>query len=77
MKITYDKEADALYIKLSDQPIVESEELEQHVVADYDENNQIVGVEILYFIEKHRSELFPAFKAMEAAVWQQEYNKVG
>lgn len=77
MKITYDKEADALYIKLTDQPIVDSEEVEPHVVVDYDENDQVAGIEILYFVQKHSSELFPAFKAMEAAVWQREYKQAG
>lgn len=76
MTFNYDKEADALYIKLSDQPIADSAEVEPHVVVDYDENDQVVGVEILYFVQKHRSELFPAFKAMEQAVWQEEYKKV-
>lgn len=76
MNFNYDKEADALYIKLSDQPVVDSAEVEPHVVVDYDENDQVVGVEILYFVQKHRSELFPAFKAMEHAVWQEEYKKV-
>jgi uncharacterized protein YuzE len=77
MKITYDKEADALYIQLTDQPIAESEEVEPHVVVDYDTNDQVVGIEMLYFVQKHSSELFPAFKAMEAAVWERAYGKVG
>lgn len=77
MTFTYDKEADALYIKLTEQPIADSEEVEPHVVVDYDENEQIVGIEILYFVQKHSSELFPAFKAIEAAVWQKAYQKAG
>ena len=77
MKITYDKEADALYIKLTDQPVAESEEVEPHVVVDYDADNQVVGIEMLYFVQKHSSELFPAFKAMEAAVWERAYKQAG
>ncbi|WP_353480714.1 DUF2283 domain-containing protein [Haliscomenobacter sp.] len=77
MKFTYDNEADALYIQLSNQSIVDSEEVEPHVVVDYDKSDQIVGIEILYFVQKHKNELFPAFKAMEQAVWQEEYKKVG
>lgn len=76
MTFNYDQDADALYIKLSDQAVVDSSEVEPHVVVDYDENDQVVGVEILYFVQKHRSELFPAFKAIEQAVWQEEYKKV-
>ena len=77
MKIAYDKEADALYIKLTEQPVVNSEEVETHVAVDYDVNDQIVGIEMLYFVQKHSSELFPSFKAIEAAVWQKGYKQVG
>ena len=49
MRIDYDPKLDILYIKLRDAPPVESEHLENDIVIDYDENNDIVGVEILYF----------------------------
>lgn len=77
MKITYDKEADALYIKLTDQPVAESEEVEPHVVLDYDADNQVVGIEMLYFVQKHSSELFPAFKAMEAVGCRRSISRRG
>lgn len=77
MNFQYDQTADVLYIKLTEQPVTDSEEVEPHVVVDYDVDGQIVGIEVLYFVKKHSSDLFPAFKAMEAAVWQQEYKKVG
>ncbi|MEN6588043.1 MAG: DUF2283 domain-containing protein [Proteiniphilum sp.] len=51
MNITYDKEVDALYIKFSDSQIVESEEKENNLVLDYDNQNNIVGIEILYFVK--------------------------
>ncbi len=75
MKITYDKEADALYIKLSDKKVADSEEVETNVVVDYDEDDNVIGIEILYFVQKHREDVFPAFKEMEAAVWQHEFSK--
>jgi uncharacterized protein YuzE len=46
MKIHYDRETDSLYIKLSSQKNVESEELLPGVVFDFDDQNQIVGIEI-------------------------------
>lgn len=76
MNFQYDQAADVLYIKLTNNAVVESEEIEPHVVVDYDKDDQIVGIEVLYFVKKHSSDLFPAFKAMEVAVWQQEYKKV-
>jgi uncharacterized protein YuzE len=72
MKITYDKQADVLYIKFSDEKIAESEEKEQNVVVDFDHENNIVGIEISYFIKKYRKDVFPAFKEVEKAVWESD-----
>ena len=47
MKLKVDREADALYLRLDDSPIVESEEVSPGVVLDYNEHDQVVGVEIL------------------------------
>ena len=47
MKLNVDKEADALYLRLDDSPIAESEEVSPGVVLDYSEANEVVGVEML------------------------------
>ncbi len=47
MKPNVDKSADALYLRLDDSSIVESEEVSPGVVLDYNESNEVVGVEIL------------------------------
>ena len=47
MKLKVDAEADALYLRLDDSRIVESEEVAPGVVLDYNEQDQVVGVEIL------------------------------
>ena len=47
MKLNVDREADALYLRLDDSPIVESEEVSPGVVLDYNESNEVVGVEML------------------------------
>lgn len=48
MKITYDPEADALYIQLrSTAQVDESEDLEEGVVADFDVDGHIIGLEVL------------------------------
>jgi uncharacterized protein YuzE len=47
MKLKIDKEADALYLRLDDSKIVESEEVTPGVVLDFDANEEVVGVEIL------------------------------
>ena len=47
MKVHFDQESDALYFRLDDSKIVESEEVKPGIVLDYNEKNQVVGVEIL------------------------------
>lgn len=46
MRLNVDKAADALYLRLDDSTIVESEEVSPGVVLDYNESNEVVGVEI-------------------------------
>ncbi|MGB3076435.1 MAG: DUF2283 domain-containing protein [Chitinophagales bacterium] len=43
----YDKEVDVLYIKLSNEPIVESDEGKPGIIIDYSAAQHIVGIEIL------------------------------
>lgn len=52
MKLHVDKEADALYLRLDDSAIVESEEVSPGVVLDYNASNEVVGVEILYLSKR-------------------------
>lgn len=47
MKITYDPEVDALAITLKDVEVVHTEELQEGILADYDADENIVGLEIL------------------------------
>ena len=47
MRLHVDKEADALYLRLDDSKIVESEEVSPGVVLDFNEHNQVVGIEML------------------------------
>ncbi len=48
MKLHVDQEADALYLKLDDSKIIESEEVSPGIVLDFDEHNQVVGIEVLH-----------------------------
>ena len=46
MILQYDHETDMLYIRLVDRPSTESEEVASNIVLDFDEHNQVVGIEI-------------------------------
>ncbi len=48
MKLHVDKEADALHLRLDDSKLVESEEVAPGIVLDYNEFDEVVGVEMLY-----------------------------
>ena len=52
MKLHVDKEAAALYLRLDDSAIVESEEVSPGVALDYNETNEVVGVEMLYLSKR-------------------------
>ena len=47
MKIKMDKGGDALYFRLDESRIVDSEEVRPGVILDFDEQNNVVGVEFL------------------------------
>lgn len=47
MRIIVDKESDALYFRLDESRIVDSEEIKPGVIVDYDANDLVVGVECL------------------------------
>jgi len=47
VKIRIDRDADALYIRLTERGLVESEEARPGVVLDFDASGQVVGIEML------------------------------
>ncbi len=47
MRVHFDEKSDALYFRLDDSNILESEEVAAGVILDYNDRNQVVGIEIL------------------------------
>ena len=47
MKLTVDREADALYLNLDEAPAVESEEVSPGVILDYNAAGKVVGPTVL------------------------------
>lgn len=54
MKLTVDPEADALYLRLNDEEIADSEQVASGVVLDYDAQDNVVGVEMLHLSKRAR-----------------------
>jgi uncharacterized protein YuzE len=46
MKLNYHPETDSLYIDLSEQPSVETREISEGVLIDYDAKGNLVGIDI-------------------------------
>lgn len=47
MQITYDTEADALYIKFQDGKFLKNKEVQEGVVLDIGEGEALLGIEVL------------------------------
>lgn len=47
MRLKVDHKNDALYLRLDESAIVDSEEIKPGVILDYDANDNVIGVEFL------------------------------
>ncbi len=47
MKITFDKEADAMYIEISDEKFSKNKKIDNETIIDLDKNGKIIGIELL------------------------------
>ena len=56
MRIRVDRESDALYFRLDESRIVESEEVRPGVILDFDAGGQVVGVEFIGISARARPE---------------------
>jgi uncharacterized protein YuzE len=54
MKLTVDEKADALYLKLDDSTVLESEEIAPGLVLDYNKEGEIIGIEILKLSQRSK-----------------------
>lgn len=52
MKLKIDREADALYLKLDDSLVDESEEIVPGIIVDYAASGEVVGIEMLYLSKR-------------------------
>ncbi len=52
MRLHVDKVADALYLRLDDSKIIESDEVAPGVILDYNEQHEVIGIEMLYLSKR-------------------------
>ena len=53
MKIEYDKEVDALYIRLQEKYVARTLEIEEGLNLDLDEEGKLIGLEVLDATERY------------------------
>ncbi len=56
MKIEYDKEVDALYIRIQEKKVSRTKEIEEGVNIDFDSEGRVIGLEIIGATEKYSLE---------------------
>jgi len=55
LRLNVDREADALYLRLGDSKIVESGEVSPGIVLDFNEANEVVGIEMLHLSKRSKA----------------------
>jgi uncharacterized protein YuzE len=56
MKIEYDKEVDALYIRIQEKKVARTKEIEEGINIDLDAEGKIIGLEIIGATERYSKE---------------------
>ena len=55
MKIEYDKEVDALYIRIQEKEVARTQEVSDGVNLDFDEQGRLIGLEIVGASKRYAS----------------------
>jgi uncharacterized protein YuzE len=54
MKIEYDQEVDALYIRIQEKEVAHTREVEEGINLDLDKENRLIGLEIIGATERYK-----------------------
>lgn len=67
MKVQYDPVADAMYLRLAEGQVVDSDEVREGVVLDYDAEGRVLGIEVLNLSRRADNPREMAFELMPQA----------
>ena len=56
MEIRYDKDADAMYIKLRDGIFAENRKIDDFTILDFDKDSNLLGIELLFVSKRMPAE---------------------
>ena len=62
LKVRYDADADAVYIRMSEADILESEEVQPGAIVDLDADGKIVALEFLNATDRFSPEVIMSFR---------------
>lgn len=62
MRLKVDTQNDALYFRLDEKSVTESEEVKPGVILDYDKDGKVVGIEMLNISERMSQEQLKNFQ---------------
>jgi len=57
MRLVVHKADDALYLRLDDSAIAESEEVSEGIILDYNAEGKVIGIEVLHLSERSPNSL--------------------
>ncbi len=60
MKITYDPDADAMYIRLLDEKVNHTKEVDENTILDFNKQGRVIAIEIL-FVKERNPEILKEF----------------
>lgn len=52
MRMHYSQDADAIYIRLKEDPVHNTDEVAEDIIMDFDDKGHVIGIEILSASEK-------------------------
>ena len=61
MKIKYDPEADAMFIRFNQDKVDHTKEVDKNTLIDFNKDGQVIGVEVL-FVRERNPNLLKEFK---------------
>ena len=61
MKIRYDPDVDAMYIKLIDAEVATTTKINKYTIIDFDKEGNVIGVELL-FVKENNPTLLKEFQ---------------
>ena len=52
MRVQFDERADAIYLRFDESEVVQSEEVHPGIVLDFNDKDEVVGVEVLRVVKR-------------------------